>query len=666
MISGLKIPKLIRWIFSIGIIFLIIMTLLRLSLYLFFNDQGNRFRDILDSLWLGIRFDLRMVCILLTVILVVGSFKKLDPFNISAGKKICFVLITAGAFLLVFFYSVDFAHYSYLGKRLNASILNYLSDAGISLNMVWQSYPVIRITLVLFAGTFLIRWLSLLAWKKIKQDTGQVKRKTSVLSFCVALLLFGICIFGRLGQFPLRWSDAFALGSDYKANLALNPFQSFFSSMKFRHSNVDVGKVKKAFPILAPYYGFLLKDSSILNFDRIVDPVAGNQLEAPNIVIVICESFSAYKSSMWGNPLKTTPFFNEMTTRGIFFDHCFTPSYGTARGVWAVITGIPDVEISTTTSSRNPSAVDQHTIMNDFSGYDKFYFLGGSTSWANIRGLLTNNIDGLHLYEQQDYDAPKIDVWGISDKNLFLQANKVLKEQTKPFIAIIQTADNHRPYTIPKEDLAAFHPISFSPDSLKEFGFESNDEMNAFRYTDFGYQTFMEAAGKEKYFDNTIFLFIGDHGIPGEVGNMFPKAWTLQRLSAEHVPLLIYAPKLIPARRISDFCSQLDVLPTLAGLAHIGYRNTTLGRDLLDSAAYAGKAFSFVYDPDEGYIGILKGNAFYRKQVGSSKEEMVSVVDNLPVPDNPAGTGSGKEMSLLAEGVYETSKYLILNNKKNK
>src|SRR6516164_3236467 len=76
MISGLKIPKLIRWIFSIGIIFLIIMTLLRLSLYLFFNDQGNRFRDILDSLWLGIRFDLRMVCILLTVILVVGSFKK--------------------------------------------------------------------------------------------------------------------------------------------------------------------------------------------------------------------------------------------------------------------------------------------------------------------------------------------------------------------------------------------------------------------------------------------------------------------------------------------------------------------------------------------------------------------------------------------------------------
>ena len=125
-----------------------------------------------------------------------------------------------------------------------------------------------------------------------------------------------------------------------------------------------------------------------------------------------------------------------------------------------MVTGIPDVAPATSTSSRNPAAVDQHTIINDFEGYNKFYFLGGSTSWANIRGLLTNNIQDLHLYEQEDYQAPKVDVWGISDKNLFLEATKVLKRQQGPFFAVIQTADNHRPYTIPKEDQGAisFHP----------------------------------------------------------------------------------------------------------------------------------------------------------------------------------------------------------------
>src|SRR6185437_15200942 len=207
----------------------------------------------------------------------------------------------------------------------------------------------------------------------------------------------------------------------------------------------------------------------------------------PNVVVVICESFSAYKSSMWGNPLNTTPFFDSLCKSGLFFDHCFTPSYGTARGVWAVITGIPDVSAASTTSSRNPAAVDQHTIINDFSGYDRYYFLGGSTSWANIRGLLTNNIDGLHLYEQQDYSAPKVDVWGISDKNLFLEANKALRKEKKPFFAVIQTADNHRPYTIPEEDRQAFHPVTEPLDTLRRYGFSSNDEMNAFRYTDFVY-----------------------------------------------------------------------------------------------------------------------------------------------------------------------------------
>ena len=50
------------------------------------------------------------------------------------------------------------------------------------------------------------------------------------------------------------------------------------------------------------------------------------------------------------------------------------PAYGTARGVWAVVTGIPDVEYPNT-ASRNPAAVDQHTIINDYKGYDKFYFI---------------------------------------------------------------------------------------------------------------------------------------------------------------------------------------------------------------------------------------------------------------------------------------------------
>ncbi|HEV2355500.1 MAG TPA: LTA synthase family protein, partial [Puia sp.] len=575
-------------------------------------SQGHHFISLLPCFWLGGRYDMRYAGILALLLLILSSFRVLDPFDSVRGRRWLFTIVTLAAFLVVFFYCVDFAYYAYLSQQLSASVLNYLTDTGISAGVVWQTYPVFRILLLIAAGTWLIRWVVGLAFNVIRKGKRPTPGKgTRGVWFVVVFLLLALGIFGRIGQYPLRWSDAFSMGGDYQANLALNPFQSFFSSLKFRHSTYDEAKVKAAYPLLAPYFGWTT------GYDR---ERRGDPGPKPNVIVVICESFSGYKSSMWGNPLNTTPFFDSLCGKGIFFDHCFTPSYGTARGVWAVITGIPDVSPATSTSSRNPAAVDQHTIINDFSGYEKFYFLGGSTSWANIRGLLTNNIAGLHLYEQQDFNAPKVDVWGISDKNLFLAATKVLKQQREPFFAVIQTADNHRPYTIPKEDRAAFHPITVSQDSLQKCGFSSNDEMNAFRYTDFGYRTFIEAASKERFFSNTIFLFVGDHGIPGDAGSLFPKAWTTDRLTAEHVPLLIYIPGRAKGTRYPFVCSQLDVLPTLAGLCHISYRNSTLGRDILDSAKIRGKEMAFIYDPDQAYIGLLKGGYFYRRGLITGKK----------------------------------------------
>jgi len=665
MLSVLKIPKLIRWIFLTGIIFLLTMSLMRMVFFIYFPKQGNHFPDVLSSFVLGLRYDLRDVSILCLLLLIMGIIPFFDPSGTNGGREICLFLTVLAGFLLIFFYSVDFAHYSYLSQRLNASVLNYFADAGISAKMVWQTYPVLRIILLLIITTWLIYWVAKTLLKKIIFSESKSTKQGRLVWYIVAPLLFVFCIFGKADQFPLRWSDAFALGSDYKANLALNPFQSFFSSLSFVHSQFDGMKVKNAFPVLAPYYGFRENDSANLNFKRMIAPRIGAVTTTPNVVVVICESFSAYKSSMWGNPLNTTPFFNEMCKQGIFFDHCFTPTYGTARGVWAIVTGIPDVESPKSTSSRNPSAVDQHTIINNFNGYSKFYFIGGSTSWANVRGLLTNNITGLNLFEQQDYASPKIDVWGISDKNLFLEANQRLRKETKPFFAIIQTADNHRPYSIQQEDLQEFQRVNVSHDSLRQFGFESNDELNAFRYTDFGYKKFIKAAQREKYFENTIFLFIGDHGIPGDAGGMFPKAWTNQKLTAENVPMLIYAPKLLKPQRISDFCSQVDVLPTLAGLSNINYQNTTLGRDILDTSRYhSAQAFSFIYSPDDEYIGIIKGNYFYRRQIKGNKEEMVSAINNDPVPAETQNGASKKQMKQLTDAIYETAKYMLLNNKK--
>ena len=364
---------------------------------------------------------------------------------------------------------------------------------------------------------------------------------------------------------------------------------------------------------------------------------------------------------MFGNPLNTTPFFDSISNKGILFDRCFTPTYGTARGIWASLTGIPDVVLQST-ASRNPAAVDQHTIINDFKGYEKYYFLGGSSSWANIRGLLTNNIAGLRLYEQEDFKSPRLDVWGISDKNLLLESAGILGKETKPFFAIIQTANNHRPYSIPDEDLNEFNRIELPLDTLQRYGFESAAEMNAFRYTDFSFRKFMEAARAQPYYDNTLFVFIGDHGIPGNADAIFPPVWTKQRLTAVHVPLLFFGAPLKNIRRSDQIVSQTDLLPTIAGLAGIGYTNTTLGRDILDSSYK--NPFAFIFDPDMKQYGVVQGQHFLRMNMETGRSELEPITAQPVALSASALNVMTNDMKNLSEAVYVCSRYLLLHNKK--
>ena len=87
MLKALKIPKLIRWIFVVGIIFLLWMGLLRLIFYFAFNHTGNPISTLGSSFLLGFRFDLKMVCFLLEFMLLLGAMNISDPFISSRSRK---------------------------------------------------------------------------------------------------------------------------------------------------------------------------------------------------------------------------------------------------------------------------------------------------------------------------------------------------------------------------------------------------------------------------------------------------------------------------------------------------------------------------------------------------------------------------------------------------
>lgn len=656
-----RVPKLLQWIACTMLLLLLLMFAYRLF---FFYHYSHAQRPITGSAFLlGLRYDARVVASVGLVMMLLGIIPGLNPFGTKKASTFWVILLNLVFLVFLIFYIADFYHYDYLQQRLSASVFNFLPDAKISLNMMAETYP-------LFAISFAVLLLLVaFAWVVSKLLNTIGARKTTVLPkhkkwyFIAAGIVMGILIFGRVGQYPLRWSDAFSLNDDFKSNAALNPFQSFFSSLKFANSSYDADQLAAGYPLMAAYLGIDSPAIKPFNFTRTVRFGSAPAVK-PNIIVVICESFSAHKSSMYGNPLNTTPFFNSLCNKGVFFERCFTPAFGTARGVWATITGIPDVE-SPKTASRNPAAVDQHSIINEFQDYSKYYFLGGSTTWANIRGVLTNNIAGLKIVEEDNFDAGTVDVWGISDKDLFLAANKEMAKEKKPFFSIIQTAGNHRPYTIPSEDQPEFALQQLPPDTLAKYGFSGNDELNAFRYSDFCFRKFIEAAAREEYFANTIFIFVGDHGLRGDAGTLFPQSFTKQGLAAEHVPLLFYAPALLQPRRVRTVSSQLDILPSAAFIAQQSFTNTTLGRNLFDTSNQSGR-FAFIADPDTRYIGLVGDSFYYGRNLSTGQKEFVSVINNDPVKLDRQTDSIRKYMADLTEAWYHSSRYLLLNNKKKK
>jgi phosphoglycerol transferase MdoB-like AlkP superfamily enzyme len=654
MLLRLRLPKTLMWVFSLLIIYFLLFTLFRMVTFIAFRPSGAALGEHIGAFFLGLRFDLRWISFILLPIVLAGLTPRLSPFYSSRTKLFWTWYLALATLFLLFFFAADFGCFAYNKTRLNASALNFAEDPVISIQMLWQSYPLLWMLLGLFAAVVLLRLLFRHLHQLVVLRTEGRGIRYQRKWFLGFAFLLGLLAYGSPALYPLTWNAAFRFNDSFKSYLALNPLQNFFTTLKLRRPHLEPEGARVHFSLMKELLSLPEKTEGYM---RMVAPRPSPFRGRPNVVLVVCESFSMYKSSMSGNRLNTTPYFKSLTDSGLFFNRCFTPHFSTARGLFATLTGTPDVQLSKF-STRNPEALDQHVIINDFKDYSRFYFLGGSAAFNNFEGLV-RNIEGVSLFTEGRFRSQPHTVWGISDKDLFAEANAVLRQQQAPFFAIIQTADNHRPFTLPEND-PGFKEEVLPPEVLKENGFESIEEYNALRYFDHSVAQFMEAARKEAYFSNTLFVFVGDHGVSGNAQAVYPKIWTEQRLTEEHVPLLFYAPGKIPAALRTDVVSQIDVLPSIAGLTGQRYRNTTLGRDV--SLAPQPHPLAFTIAHDEGRIGLITDKFYFTRHL-NFRQESLHFFDSTSY--SPRQQDSIRQFySRAALAYYETARYLLVNNKK--
>lgn len=642
-------------------IFMSFFLSMRLVYWLAFNAgaTGISSQDIGKAWWLGIKFDFRLAILLMIPIMIMAILPKVSFERKSIAVVItrCYLLLAMA--LLSVFYITEYYYFDYLGIKMDISILRFGTNFVISSQMVFESYPIVRITVALILFTFAFWKFTDFVLNFCFKNRHTPSRYQTIVSAVLVCCMTLALLMGKFSTMPLRWSEAFFAKNNFVNGLALNPVLFFTDTIKNRKSGYDLEKTKHYFTKTAQLLK-LSNDNEALNYNKKI--INTPQKIAPNVVIILMESMGSNRLGINGNALNPTPYLDKLITKSRFYSDFYVPRIGTANSVYSSIVGIPDVE-EVRTASRNPLTINQHTIFNDFTDYERFYFIGGNATWANIRGVLSNNIDSLNIYEEGSYSEPLVDVWGISDRSLFKEFSEVINKRSsdKPFISFVQMAANHKPFTIP-DDRGDFQVLELTTAELNRHGFVSNAQLNGVRFADYNLGKFFDSVKGNPAFDNTIFALFGDHNHITYLHEDYVSSPEILGLQGHKVPFIVYAPGIVEAKIIDKPASLVDVLPTVASLAGISYVNTTLGRDLNDDDMFP---VAFIRDREPHTFGVVTKKYYLHTDVAQenvylydralSKKKKVDVKDQHPQLT--------KELQDLAFSIYHSAKYIQYHNK---
>ena len=244
------------------------------------------------------------------------------------------------------------------------------------------------------------------------------------------------------------------------------------------------------------------------------------------------ESFGSNKS--------LTPFLDSLYHQSLSFSHFYSSGIHTNHGMYSTLYSFPAImKRNAMKGSVIPVYSGLPTILKD-NGYQNLFFMTHESQYDNMNAFFrTNGFD--EIYAQENYPAEKVvNSFGVQDDFLYQYALPILNKKAtsgRPFFTVLLSISNHPPYIIPDY----FKPHSDKP------------EDQIVEYADWSIKQFITEAEKQPWFDNTIFVLLGDHGkLVDSPESEIPQSYN-------HIPLMIYGKGIQPEIR-AQFGGQIDVL----------------------------------------------------------------------------------------------------------
>ncbi len=551
--------------------------------------------SIVQLMVIGIRLD-AIIAGGVTVIVALAAL--LLPSGTWTEK----MLVGIGTLALAFLTMAELAgwfFFSYFDFRPNYLVLEHVGDPEVVQTLA-AGYPWVRVSIALLAIAALCHRLLTRLLRGSRPE-----RLRDRLATAGVVVLMCLCIRGTFDHRPLNPSfasfSANRLANEIAGNGVLNVMHELVMNGDAQYTRVQDVAGRMSVPEAFSFARARLEPSGAFleNADNpLLRHVAGGPRHDFNVVVVVMEGFTARLAGAWDGELSLTPSCDRWAGRGLLFQNCFATGERTVQGLEAVLSSYPPLPGVSVVRRPQARAGGFATLASTLKsrGYETAFYYGGQGIFDHMKGFfLANGYD--RFIEEGDYDDVSFHgSWGVCDEDVFRRIDRDLMEhhrQGKPFFATFLTVSFHSPYEYPAGRSPAITPGTKIPQGFKQA------ELNNYLYADWAVGTFLETASTRDYFRDTVFIFVGDHGIHLRGNALVP-------LNDYRVVAFMLAPGLAPGR-IDRPVSQMDFAPTLLGILGGDWNTPFFGMDVLAPTNEPPRAL-MVYNKRN--YGILEGSDF--------------------------------------------------------
>lgn len=576
--------------FSFGFLTLFLHRILFFVVYSYRLEEFSFF-ILLKAFLIGFRFDWVTISILLVGFYFLSLWdkaSKLRPYRY-------FWTITPLViypFCLVHLFA-DLLYFENANKHIGYEAIVFLGDLDVLLSSAFKETPFKILSFLVFITLYItgIRY-----WFSKQKIADQINTKGSFRSNSIVsilwILFFFIGLRGGPQESPLRASEAIISDNALINQLALNGIYTTINDFKSqaipKHLKMTDKDMLAVVREEIEYSGSEFVNDPEFPLVRRIKGIPGRK--PINVVLVIQESWTGkyvwpISDGFWLGK-EVTPYYNRLAKKGHSFRKFYANGGRTSNALLSVLTSVPDRP--GLTAIRTPQILSNFSaIGNLFSefGYQTSFITGDDLKFDSLATILPH-FGFKTLIGKEDFRKSgkySIGAWGYDDEHLYTKALEEMdlyQKNNKPFLMTILTMTTHYPYKVPNPKYEIYEP------TVTDF-----DYLNTYHYSDSALEVFMKEIQKKKYFEDTLFVFVGDH----------THHRYLSYYEDRMVPFLLYSPKYIKPMLDERISSQLDVLPTILGVVGKETYFAGFGKDMLASGVKSGSTY-FAYGSACGWI----------------------------------------------------------------